>query len=620
MLVLGVNFGHDSAASIIKDGKLLYSIEEEKLSRVKQDFGWPTMAIRKGFRQTGIAPADVDVVAVGGMIFSALGPGEIRYRFNKRRSDKWIEYCDRSLAYAGIRNHRFTQKNKTIFAEALREAGLVNAHLKFYNHHLCHAAGAYYCAPFVPDVVITCDGHGDGESFNFYVHDSSRGLVALETNDFRVSVGAFYSVVTEMLGFRPTRHEGKITGLAAFGTMTPLVDRLSELFRWNGAGQLERYPFGDVKTLWKSFGLDKRFGLSQRINMFTSEAAVGVEYTQRYEILAARVRELCTGYSKEDIAYATQKVAERIVIEETRRVFAKHFGGKPQKVALAGGVFANVRINQLLYEISEVDEVFVQPAMGDSGLAIGAAILADIEFGKRNADTRYAFRDTYHGPEFSVELHDFLEQVSRETVIERMENPAQRIAELLKENVVIGFWHGRMEWGPRALGKRSMIINTFNREVNDSVNKRLNRTEFMPFAPSVIDYMAKTYMPAYDGECPAAEYMTITYDVAPEYHKMLQAIVHVDGTARPHVVRREANPYYYDILDAFYKLTGCGAIVNTSFNVHEEPIVSTPASAYKALQEDRIDVLVMEEYLIRRPNSVLPSKAEGAIVRPGNNA
>jgi carbamoyltransferase len=264
----------------------------------------------------------------------------------------------------------------------------------------------------------------------------------------------------------------------------------------------------------------------------------------------------------------------------------------------------------------EVDEVFVQPAMGDSGLAIGAAILADIEFGKRGTTARYPFCDTYHGPEFSDELQDFLKQVSGEAVVEKMENPAQRIAELLKENAVVGFWHGRMEWGPRALGKRSMIINTFDREVNDSVNKRLNRTEFMPFAPSVIDYMTKTYMPAYDGECPAAEYMTITYDVAPEYHEMLQAIVHVDGTARPHVVRRETNPYYYDIIDAFYKLTGCGAIVNTSFNVHEEPIVSTPASAYKALRDDRIDVLVMEDYLIRIPDKALLSKAEHARVRP----
>ena len=155
-----------------------------------------------------------------------------------------------------------------------------------------------------------------------------------------------------------------------------------------------------------------------------------------------------------------------------------------------------------------------------------------------------------------------------------------------------------MEWGPRALGRRSIILNTFDRTVNDTINKRLNRTEFMPFAPSVIDNAAPRYFPRYNPECPAADYMTITYDVAPEYHKLLQAVVHVDGTARPQIVRRDTNPYYYDILDEFQRQTGCGAIVNTSFNVHEEPIVSTPQSAYKALKEKRIDVLVLEDYLI----------------------
>ena len=144
-----------------------------------------------------------------------------------------------------------------------------------------------------------------------------------------------------------------------------------------------------------------------------------------------------------------------------------------------------------------------------------------------------------------------------------------------------------------------MILNTFDRKVNDTLNQRLNRTEFMPFAPSVIDYMVKEYMPAFDDNCPAADYMTITYDVDPKYHDLLQAVVHVDGTARPQIVRKKDNPYYYDIIDEFYKLSGCGAIVNTSFNVHEEPIVSTPQTAFKALNDRRIDVLILEEYMLR---------------------
>ena len=157
-----------------------------------------------------------------------------------------------------------------------------------------------------------------------------------------------------------------------------------------------------------------------------------------------------------------------------------------------------------------------------------------------------------------------------------------------------------MEWGPRALGSRSILLNTFDRTVNDSLNKRLNRTEFMPFAPAVLDYKASEYFPKYNPEVPAADYMTVTYDTAQEYHEKLQAVVHVDGTARPQIVKRATTPYYYDILDEFFKISGCGAVVNTSFNAHEEPIVSTPQTALNALATNRIDILVMDDYMIRK--------------------
>jgi carbamoyltransferase len=218
---------------------------------------------------------------------------------------------------------------------------------------------------------------------------------------------------------------------------------------------------------------------------------------------------------------------------------------------------------------------------------------------------QYRFLDTYFGPDYSVELKLFIKNIDlgKYKITDMGSNAAKHIAKLMNDNRIVGFWHGSMEWGPRALGKRSMILNTFDRTVNDSLNKRLNRTEFMPFAPSVIDYMVKTYMPKYEPKDLAADYMTITYDVAPEFHEVLQAVVHIDGTARPQVVKKESNAYYYDIIDEFYKLTGCGAIVNTSFNVHEEPIVSSPKSAFKALQDDRVDVLVLDSYLIEKIES-----------------
>lgn len=601
MNILGINFGHDASATFIKDGKIVFSIEEEKMSRVKQDVGWPSQAIEACFEQQKIGPDDVDIIAIGSLIYKDLGSGEIKYRFTKEKSDKWQEYVDRIVAYGGIKTDRFAEKNKKLFEKALQKKAFSHAKLIFYKHHLCHAASAWYCSPFVPDLAITCDGHGDGESFNFYYLDRSEGLKTLKVNDYKSSVGAFYSSITQLLGFRPTRHEGKITGLAAFGKHSPLVDHFYNLFRWNESSNIERFPFHKTEHYWNLYNINNSLKLSERINLTTSEGNVGTDYTKRYAVLLERVRELSRSYTKEDIACAAQQVAEKIVLEEIQQILNDHFKDKPVKVALAGGVFANVRINQKIYELPQVENIYIQPAMGDSGLSLGAAILADIEFAERSkTTTQYRFQHTYLGPDYSHEVHSFLKGIGNDYLIEEMENPPQRIAQLLRENLIVGFWHGSMEWGPRALGKRSMILNTFDKHVNDSLNKRLHRTEFMPFAPSVIDFMVKTYMPAYDESCPAGDYMTITYDVVQQYHDLLQAVVHVDGTARPQVVSKQTNPYFYQIIEEFYKLTGCGAIVNTSFNVHEEPIVSTPQSAFNALRDDRIDALVLERYLIRK--------------------
>lgn len=600
MNIIGINFGHDASATLIVNGKIKRSIEEEKISRVKQDIGWPVNALRDILAQEGLKPSDIDTVAIGGNCYNYLGPDEIRYRFSKSQSHKNSEYLSRVFAYYfGTSEKRFTDKNKTVFQEEVTKLGYSKANVVFFNHHYCHAAGAVYNSPFLPDLTITCDGHGDGESFNFYGFDSKNGIIPIELNSYQVSVGAFYSAITRFLGFRPTRHEGKITGLAAYGKPTVLVDEFLKFFYYDEKGQLTRFPGNEMEKWWKHYNLESKLNRKQKINMKTSESAIGVDYSKRLEILSEKIKELSQGYGKEDIAFACQKVAEKVVVDQTRRVIKKHFGDKKVKVGLAGGVFANVRINQMIYEMNEVENVFVQPAMGDSGLSIGAAMMADIVANKRDVATQqYQFTDTYLGPEYGVQVEQFIKTISTEANSVLMEQPAKEIAQMMKDNKVVGFWHGSMEWGPRALGRRSMILNTFDRTVNDSVNKRLSRTEFMPFAPSVIDYMMKTYIPSYDPTCPAADYMTITYDVAPEHHEQLQAVVHVDGTARPQAVKKETNPYYYEIIDEFYKLTGCGAIVNTSFNAHEEPIVSTPEAAYKALKEDRIDVLVLDNYKI----------------------
>jgi carbamoyltransferase len=599
MIILGINFGHDCSVALLRDGKLLAAIEEEKVSRKKQDFGWPRQAIDRLLAEHEIKKGDVNYIVFPSTNLSNYGNYEVRFRFTKNKSDKQREYARRVAAYVGLPVNKAGTNQTAVFEERIREEGFSQASILSFNHHLAHAASAYYASPIELHLILTSDGHGEESAFNFY-RPTKDGLELLHRNDHTTSVGAFYSMITKLLGFRPTRHEGKITGLAAYGKPTELLEKFRSLFQYQGE-KLTRYPFDQLDTEWQKYRIDSGLSFSQRVNLKTSEGPISIDYAKRSQVLFKKLEELTAGYSKEDISFACQKVAEEVTVEELRRLLRKHFANQSVAVGLAGGVFANVRINQMIYETEGVNNVFVQPAMGDSGLAFGLAVLADIELNKRVANQRhYAFTHTYVGPNYSAEVETFLKEIESETRIRKMEKPAEEIAQLMKDNQVIGFWHGSMEWGPRALGKRSMILNTFDRTVNDSVNKRLSRTEFMPFAPSILDFMMPTYIPSFRPDCPAGDYMTITYDVDPKYHEELQAVVHVDGTARPQVVKRETNPYYYDILHAFYKLTGCGAIVNTSFNAHEEPIVSSPRAAYKALQEDRIDCLVLEEYLIYR--------------------
>ena len=599
MKVLGINFSHDAALSFIENGEIKFSIEEEKTSRVKQEFGWPKTAWATLSEQYRVKPEDIDVIAFGSKFYSSISKNEIRYRFSKNSTDRNKEILNRLTTYMGLTTKRISEANKDVFRSELKKLGFTKAKVVFKGHHISHAASAFYAAPFQTDLIITCDGHGDGDAFMFY-KPTDKGLELLHGINYEASIGQFYSGITQLLGFRPTRHEGKITGLAAYGKPGPLVQAFRDLFFKEG-DDLRRFPYGQREEMVEKYKVQDQINLKEKINMSTSESEIGFLYGLNSKVLLEHLKEITAGHTKEDIAFACQAIAEEIVIQECNAVYGRFFAGKQLKVSLAGGVFANVRINQKIYELAWCENLFVQPAMGDSGLSLGGALLADIEESKRDPLTRdYAFTDTYWGPEYSDGVRKALDEVDASKFeITEMSAPAQTIAEYLMDNQVIGLWHGKMEWGPRALGMRSMILNTFDKSVNDSVNQRLSRTEFMPFAPSIIDYKIKEYIPKYDASCPAADYMTITYDVAPEHHEMLQAVVHVDGTARPQVVRKETNPYYYEIIEAFDKISGCGAIVNTSFNAHEEPIVSTPEVALKALYENRIDILVLDKYLIR---------------------
>jgi carbamoyltransferase len=372
-------------------------------------------------------------------------------------------------------------------------------------------------------------------------------------------LGNYYGYVTHLCGFTTGRHEGKVTGLAAYGK--PVHREMLERFI--------RYDDGSMFNVGNAFrtaALDK--------------------------LRAA----LPADFRREDLATSIQDVAEDI----SRRYVAhwqQHTGRR--NVALAGGVVANVKINQRIHELDGVDSVFVYPAMSDEGLPAGAALIVSAQrlAGPPDPGSR-CFDHAYLGPQYSErEIADALNHAG--VPYTRPDVPEQEIARLISEGYVVARATGPMEYGPRALGNRSILYRPDDPSVNDWLNERLRRTEFMPFAPATLAEDAGRCFEGLDGARDAARFMTITFDCTEEMQRSCPGVVHIDGTARPQLVSESDNPAYYRIIREFKRITGLSSIVNTSFNIHEEPIVCTPQDAIRAFQLGHLDVLAIGPFLAK---------------------
>jgi carbamoyltransferase len=436
----------------------------------------------------------------------------------------------------------------------------IRAPVSFIDHHRCHNASAYHTSGWNDCLAISLDGSGDGYCSRTYACRDGR-MELLQSVPSYHSPGYYYNYVTHLLGFTPLRHEGKITGLAAYGDAEACLG----VFR-------ERLAY-DKET----------FSFVNRGHWMTAEC----EYLDR------RLAE----FSREEIAAAVQKNTEDVVAAFVRdavgRTGAKH-------LALSGGVFSNVRLNQVVWNRSEVEEIYVHPHMGDGGLAAGAAL--DVYHRDATSAGGYApcrLDHAYLGPAYTE--REIGRALARHTdlTVQRPAEPAAAVARLLADEKVVARFDGAMEYGPRALGNRSVLCHCKDPEINDWLNERLNRTEFMPFAPVTVDRGAEEYFRGFDPDhCRASRFMTVTYEVTERCKADAPAIVHVDGTARPQVVRREDNPGYHDIIVEYAKLTGAPILVNTSFNMHEEPIVDDPEVAIRSFKRGGLDALAIGPFVV----------------------
>ena len=574
MKFLGINAGHDSSVCVVdENGKIEYAVGEERFNRIKVFQGWPSLAL------STISP-DSYIVAI-------VNQKKMWKNIQKRYLDLTFGELIPFFDNYNKRNFRMEiGSRKRVDAEPILRNKLLNLGIKphslsFYDHHFCHASSAYYSSGYKDALVITADGAGDGRSAS--AHSVINGeWTEISSTSLPNSPGHMYSWATRFLGFKINRHEGKLTGLAAYGDSDNLTSLKDKLLIYSKNVESFRNPYLK-RNVKNNFSLRK-------LNSYIK----GKPYFPSYESFRSTIIEESKGnYKDEDIAALAQEELEKSVTE-----WIEHLVEKTglHDVALAGGIFANVKLNQRIENIKQIKNIWIFPDMGDGGLSAGAAYLAKKDDNKAGGAL---LKDVYLGPK--IEDGEIEKAIKASGIrAKKSENITKETAEMMSNRKIVGWFQGRMEYGPRALGNRSIIIHPGDKEINKIVNSRLKRTEFMPFAPSVLSEYADELFVNRKKSHHASEFMTITYDVNKEWVDKISAVVHVDNTARPQVVTKESNALYWEVIDEFRKITGIPVIVNTSFNMHEEPIVCSPDDAIRSFTKGAVDVLVLGDYILKK--------------------
>jgi carbamoyltransferase len=569
-LVLGIHAGsHDTAVALLEDYKIRAAVQLERLTRIKGDWSdFPDNCIDEVLSIAGADRKDIDAVAISrryfpNEFFRHSGPvGKLAQFVRTHIRHKKTRSLSREIR---VRHAAHVEDIFDSKAFLTRSGFRDNASILFYNHHEAHALPALFFTDWDEALLVTADGGGDNVNYShrhfaagklttIYGGDESRYL-ALPVD----SLAQLYAVTTEVLGFKANRHEGKVTGLSAMGQPVRYAQIASQ-YRVDGNSRIHS-NFKHLRSVY-SF-----------------------------------VRRMADGIHREDMAASVQKVVEDLMLMSVRRLLER-FPAK--RLGVSGGLFANVRLNRLLAENLPIEEIFVVPPMGDDGLAVGGALayLLQQDGMERWLSERYRLDDVYLGRDFTGAIDSALGSIAG--IIRESGSPVEQTARRLAEGQIGAVYTGRMEYGPRALGARSILASPARRETHDLLNTRLDRTEFMPFAPVIVSQRAADVFEINSVNAYACRFMTITCNVRPNWRERIPAIVHVDGSARPQVIERRVNPLYYDIVIAFERLTGIPVLVNTSFNVHEEPIVNAPAECAKALIDGRIDFVVTDQALYRR--------------------
>ncbi|MCX5903795.1 MAG: hypothetical protein NTV89_10080 [Proteobacteria bacterium] len=560
MYILGIWDGHDSGAALIQDNLILVAINEERLTRRKLEIRFPEHAIRACLEYAHLAPRDIRHIAVSTADFSKtlarIFPRTKEEYYLIRRRKKAPGFLSTVKKRAKYRLTEFgpnpvmKRLSEMVLKKTLDSAGFSDYRLYLIDHHLCHAAAAAFCSGFDRALVLTVDGIGDALSGTVSTLDGGKLERKAELSG-KHSLGIFFEHVTNLLNMRELEDEGKVMALANYA-----------------------YPIPDQEN-----------PLLELVHI------EGLQVRCKYESLAMydALKIILWKYPSEQFSYMAQRVLEKRVTELVRNAV---ISTGLKKVALSGGVFSNIKVNMLIRTMPEVEDCFVFPHMGDGGLALGAALAANYEF---SGTTSYRLDDVFLGPEYSAaEMKTALDASGLQ--YRHCENIAQETALLISKGSIVFWFQGRMEYGPRSLGNRSILALPNSKRIRDLLNLRLKmRVWYQPFCPSMLEEDALTYLDQYNGV--PNRFMTMGYMVKDDKQEEVEGVISVDGSCRPQIIPGTGS-LYGKLLQELKNLTGTGVLLNTSFNVHGEPLVCSPQDALNTLKKTGNEYLVMGNYLV----------------------
>ncbi len=557
LITLGFNYSqmHDSSACIARDGELLFAVAEERISRIKHDAGFPHHAIRACLEFAKVRPDQLDVICAG-------WPAPYRMFLNDLKCFGTGKF---PMNYANVLNVTRTFGSMAHqnggFRRFTDHFGPTRAQMRFVDHHLAHAISAYSYSGLDKAAVVVMDGRGAWEASSiWYGYDGHLDHVL--TIPWPNSLGLFYAQFTQYLGFVPNSDEWKVMGLAPYGNpginLSEFISLNHESYRVNAPLLFERSNGTSAIAKW-----------------------LGPKRTPESEI----------DESFKNVAFAVQDACEMAMLALVKLATQKT---NCRNVCLAGGVALNSKANGKIQASGMVDNIFVQPAASDDGVALGAVFAPYLDQGGRLP--MKPMRHAYLGPEYSdAEIEKALRTYKLRA--SRVDNVAATTAELLANGKIIGWFQGRMEFGPRALGHRSILADPRDPEMNAKVNNAVKFREWWrPFAPSMLKEVAREYL---EHVCDSP-FMILTNPVRPEKRSVIPSVTHVDGSARTQTVEKDINPLYWNLINEFGKRTGVPVVMNTSLNLRGEAIVNTPTDAVRTFFSSGMDVLVIGSYLVEK--------------------